>query len=177
MEDMHKDLEKKGKSRDFEHVVHFEFIVQRQAKKSMFTPTGLALLTLLSLLLNGMARPCPSKGCGSIRHYSTKVRKKAKFQQSGNGKLSSGLQLDGQEMKNTDSRGGRQSDRERSRPLQTPANGKEEPGRVGRPAAGGGTEPRQHRHPPDSSDPRSKIHIKGHKYTRELKLSPSKAAA
>lgn len=74
--------------------------------------------------------PCSPKGCGSIRHYSTKVRKKAKFQQSGNEKLSSGLQLDGQEMKNTDSRGGRQSDRERSRPLETPANGKEEPGRA-----------------------------------------------
>lgn len=30
---------------------------------------------------------------------------------------------------------------------------------------------------PDSSDPHRKIHIKGHKYTRKPKLSPSKAAA
>lgn len=65
-------------------MVHFEFIVQRQAKKSMFCRhrRGITHTFITFSELHGTC-PCSQKGHISVWHYSTKT-KKVELQKSGN---------------------------------------------------------------------------------------------
>lgn len=65
MEDKHKDFQKKGKNSDFKHVVHFEFIVQQQAKKSVFCRHKHGI-TRTFITFSGLHGTCPRSQKGHI---------------------------------------------------------------------------------------------------------------